>query len=230
MVNSGFTKVCLTFTIFITDLASPHGTLLKKNTRSLVSIIATISLFLGLASSIPAAFAYGNNTQWQIGASGTCNVAAFCADIGLPAGTTGGFWGWCAYGGSTGSAAPGTTGTQGDCQFTVYVNAPNQHATNPFHISQDITGWVIAANVPNSLCNANPPGTPCFFNTAGTMEFAGPGSPAPTGVTIPMPCTSNPADTAGNFICDTAIPAVPGHLSFHPAPGVELNIQVSKIG
>jgi hypothetical protein len=31
------------------------------------------------------------------------------------------------------------------------------------------------------------------------------------------------------MVCDTGIPAVPGHFSFHPIPGVEFNVQVNKL-
>jgi hypothetical protein len=203
---------------------------MQRSRRSLVSAISAIALTLGLVSTIPVVFAYGNNTQWQTAFSGTCNVTAYCGQIGLPPGTTGGFWGWCAFGGSNGASSPGTTGTQGDCQITVYIDSPGQQGSNPFHTSQDVAGWVIAENVPHSICSLFPADTPCFFVTGGTVEFTGPGSPGPTGVQLPVPCTANPADNAGNPTCDTGIPAVPGHFALHPAPGVHLNIQVNKIG
>ena len=62
-----------------------------------------------------------------------------------------------------------------------------------------------------------------FLVTSGTLTLSGPGAPGPTGIPIPIP------SPCPGFICDTGIPAVPGHFSFHPGPGVELNIQVNKL-
>jgi len=210
--------------------ASPSFALTKSSVLSALKI-AALALSIGLVATIPVAFAYGNNTQWQVGLSGTCKVAAYCAGIGLPPGTTGGFWGWCAFGGSSGSSAPGTTGTSGDCQITAYIDVPGSHATNPYHISQDITGWTIVTSPgPASICNLYPANTPCFFVTAATVEFQGPGAPGPTGVVLPSGCSADVSADVGNPACDTGISAVAGHTSLHPAPGVELNIQVSAIG
>ena len=192
-----------------------------------VKPFASLTLAALLTMGIPAVYAYGNNTQWQVGFSGTCNVAPVCAALfGFPPGYTGGFWGWCAFGGSS---ADGATGTSGDCQITTYLNAPGSRATNPYHVSEDATSWEIAKG-----SFFLPAGVPGFFITGGSLELTGPGAPGPTGVTIPLAAVCNlsnpPASLIGNPACDTGIPAVPGHMSLHPAPGVELNIQVNRIG
>src|SRR5215472_15549776 len=106
----------------------------------ILTISSTASLLL-LFSILPAAHAYGNTAQWQIGFSGTCNVPTMC---GPPGGSgTFGFWGWCQFGGSTGSTAPGTTGTSGDCQVTQYARSDVGQPINPTHVKVDITGWVM---------------------------------------------------------------------------------------
>jgi hypothetical protein len=69
-------------------------------------------------------------------------------------------------------------------------------------------------------------GLPDFLITGGTVELSGPGAAItgfPTGVPIPIPSPCPP------MICDTGIPAVPGHFSLHQGPGVEFNIQVTKL-
>jgi hypothetical protein len=202
---------------------------MQHNPVRRLAIVSALLLALGLYAITPATLAYGSGAQWQIGASGTCNVASVCASVlGFPPGFTGGFWGWCDFGGSSGSSAVGTTGTKGDCQFTVYLDAPGTQATNPYHVSQDVTSWMIATG-----SAFLPPGTPGFFITGGTLVLTGPGAPGPTGVTIPLGAVCNlsniPTTLVGNPACDTGIPAAPGHVSLHPAPGVELNIQVTQI-
>ena len=82
-----------------------------------------------------------------------------------------------------------------------------------------MTNWVIQSGSPFVF----PPGAPDFLVTSGTLTLSGPGAPGPTGIPIPIP------SPCPGFICDTGIPAVPGHFSIHPGPGVELNIQVNKL-
>ena len=126
------------------------------------------------------------------------------------------------------------TGSSGDCQITVYFNPAGTHARNPYHVSQDVTSWLMASGVPNSLCVLGfGPTTPCFFITGGSLKLSGPGAPGPTHVPIPLAAVCDlsnpPTSLAGNPACDTGIPAIPGHFSIHPIPGVELNIQVNQI-
>ncbi|HYS00840.1 MAG TPA: hypothetical protein VET82_00645 [Candidatus Eisenbacteria bacterium] len=60
------------------------------------------------------------------------------------------------------------------------------------------------------------------------MTLSGPGVPTgiPAHVPIPFPF---PNVGCPPMVCDTGIPAVPGHFSFHPSPGVEFNVQVNKL-
>src|SRR6266849_2916752 len=110
----------------------------------IITLIATVSLLL-FAAMLPGAHAaYGNTAQWQAGFSGNCNVPASC---GPPGGTgTFGFWGWCEFGGSSGSTTVGTTGTSGDCQVTHYGRADLGQPNNPTHLSIDVTGWTIMSS------------------------------------------------------------------------------------
>src|SRR5712691_10777986 len=79
-----------------------------KLVRTLVlsSSLAALSLF-GATSS---ALAYGSTDQWQIGVR---------ENLCLPQRASG-FWAWCAFDGSNGSSAVGTTGTAGDCHSSNY--------------------------------------------------------------------------------------------------------------
>jgi hypothetical protein len=188
----------------------------RKLARILVLTVAFATL--GILANAPSVLAYGSNTQWQTAFSGTCSSqAAFCPfnPPGAPPGVHTGFWGWCAFGAS---APDGLSGTAADCQITTYFGPASS-----IHIAYDVTHWTI-----NTGSLFLPPGVPGFFITpgAGTLEITGPG-PVPPFVTkgvpfpIPNPCPA--------FICDTGIPAMAGHVSFHPTPGVELNIQVTKL-
>jgi len=179
-----------------------------------VFVLGSLLAVMGMFIATPSAMAYGNTDQWQVGFSGTCSSQApSCFGMPPPAIGSTGFWGWCAFGGSNGSADVGTVGSTADCQLTTYFGP-----ASALHISYDIKSWVIQAGSPISL------GLPDFLFTSGTFRLNGPGVPAgvPAGVPIPLP-TPCPA-----MLCDTGIPAVPGHFSFH-APGLELNIQVNKI-
>ncbi len=201
---------------------------IRSNVKKLTTLLPMTLLAFMALSIAPTSHAYGK-AQWQAGFSGTCNNPSFCGFFGFPPGFTGGFWGWCEFGGSNGASSPGTTGTSGDCQISVYVNPPGQTATNPYHISQDVTSWLIDTG--SLVCPST--SMPCFFITGGSLELTGPGSPGPTGVQIPLAAVCNlsniPASLAGNPACDTGIPAIPGHFSFHPGPGLEFNLQVTHI-
>ena len=184
--------------------------------RSLArTLVVTVTVaVLGILANAPSTLAYGSNTQWQVGFSGTCSPQAptgfFC-----PGGVVTGFWGWCAFGGS---APDGLSGTAADCQVETYFGPGTS-----LQIAYDVTHWTISTG-----SHFLPPGVPGFFITpgAGTLEITGPG-PVPPFVTkgvpfpIPNPCPA--------FICDTGIPAVAGHVSLHPTSGAELEIQVTKL-
>jgi len=195
---------------------------MKKYTKLLP--IATFG-FLVL-SIAPAVSAYGLE-QWQTAFSGTCSNLALCgAVVGLPGVPVRfGFWGWCAFGGSDGGSAVGTTGTTADCQITTYFTSGGP--TNPFHASFDISGWTIATG-----SAFLPSGVQGFFLTSGTVEVTGPGATLlgiPTGVVLPLSAACGPVALTPGTPCDTGIPAIPGHFGTHPFPGFEINIQVNKL-
>ena len=197
-----------------------------KLARTLVLAVAFATL--AVLANAPSALAYGNTAQWQVGFSGTCSSNASSC-LFLPPGVTGvrtGFWGWCEFGSSNGGSTVGTTGTTGDCQITTYFGATTGQPTNPFHIAYDITGWVIQANSPFVI----PAGFPDFLLTSGTVTLSGPGAATtgfPSHVPIPFPF-GPPINGCPPMVCDTGIPAVPGHFSLH-SPGFEFNVQVTKL-
>ncbi len=190
--------------------------------------LALVMMLAMVVVITPRASAYGNAVQWQIGFSGNFDVPT------SPFGT-GGFWGWCVFGGSDGSSAVGTTGTTADCQLTFYFRSGVGVSNNPFHFSFDVTSWLI-----DTGGRFTPPGVPSFFLTGGTVTATGPGpsiAGIPTGVAIPLSivCVPNPSPPPGlsplaGSLCDTGNPASPGHFSFNPVPGVNIEIQVTKVG
>jgi hypothetical protein len=184
-----------------------------------VVVLSSALAAFGLFAAAPSALAYGNTAQWQTAFSGTCSSNA-PAGVFCPGTVHTGFWGWCAFGGSNGSSAVGTTGTTADCQITTYFGSGTS-----LHLNYNVTAWVIQPGSPFSL------GFPDFLLTSGTFTLIGPGAvnnpfgfPLHVPISFPFPDGSCPA-----FICDTGIPAVPGHFSLHPSPGAELNIQVTKL-
>ncbi len=182
----------------------------------LVGLVAVLGIVVGVA---PGARAYGNNTQWQTGFSGNF-------------GTSSGFWGWCAFGGSS---PDGLSGSFADCQIANYFFKPITGLQDPFEVDFSATSWVIATG--SAFC---PSSIPCFFLTGGTAVIQGPGAKVlsilfgvPVGVpfSLSIPCGSSsvPSSLAGSP-CDTGVPAMPGHFSFRPVPTVHIEIQVTKIG
>lgn len=175
----------------------------------ILTLTATASLLL-VASMFSSVHAYGNTAQWQIAISATCNAPSLC---GPPGGTgTFGVWGWCEFGGSSGSTAASTTGTSGDCQVTHYGRTDVGQPINPTHIAADITGWTIS---PSPM---SPTGF-SFHLTSFSLECTGPGASSP------VPFTGCSVPPGG----DTGIPPNPGHYSMHPFPGFEFNIQVNQL-
>jgi hypothetical protein len=184
-------------------------------------VLTLILVTLGVFASAPTALAYGNTAQWQVGFSGTCSSNAPASNF-CPGGVHTGFWGWCEFGGSNGSSDVGTTGTSADCQITNYFGSGTS-----LHINYNVTGWVIQASSPFTF----PPGLPDFLLTSGTLTLSGPGvvnAPFPPHVPIPFPF-GPPINGCPAFICDTGIPPIPGHFSFHPTPGAEFNLQVTRL-
>jgi hypothetical protein len=178
---------------------------------------------LGVAAATPA-LAYGSSDQWQSGFAGTFIT---------PQGAFG-FWGWCAFGGSNGSSAVGTTGTTADCAMSNYFFSTRLgEPLNPFQASVDANSWLIATG-----SAFLPPGTPGFFFTGGTATVVGPGAQilhaifgVPVGVPFPISDVCNFSNVPTSIIgspCDTGIPAAPGHFGF-TGPGFEIQIQVTKV-
>jgi hypothetical protein len=184
----------------------------RRLARTLAVTVALAAL--GILANAPSALAYGSSDQWQAGFSGTCSSQSSCPFGPTPATGASGFWGWCAFGGSNGSSAVGTTGNTADCQVTTYFGSGTS-----FHIDYNVDGWVIQASSPLTG------GLPDFLFTSGTVTLSGPGTPPflPQHVAIPFP---SPCPI---FVCDSGIPSIPGHFSFHPSAGVELEIQVTKL-
>jgi len=184
---------------------------LLKHSR-ILTFTATAGLLL-LAIILPSAHAYGNTAQWQIGFSGNCKDPTACGQVAGTESLLFGFWGWCEFGGSSGSTASDTTGTSGDCQVTIYSRTSLGQPINPTHLSIDVTGWTIMSS-PES-----PTGT-SFHITASTLECTGPGAKLPPG-----PFSGCALPPGG----DTGIPPVAGHYSFSPFPGYNINIQVNQL-
>ena len=185
----------------------------KLNRYTGILTLTTTAGLLLLASILPSAHAYGNTAQWQVGFSGTCNEPTMC---GPPGGTgTFGFWGWCAFGGSSGSTAVGTTGTIGDCQVTVYARSGLGEPINPTQLAIDVKSWKIIAS------QMSPTGASFGIDpTTAILECTGPGASLPPG-----PETGCALPPGG----DTGIPPIPGHYSLSPFPGFHINIQVNQL-
>jgi hypothetical protein len=191
--------------------------------RSLVGL-AVVAMVGVLAA--PQASAYGPE-QFQTAFSFNCNPQV--AAVGNFSCTKFGFWGWCTFGGN---------GSTGDCQITIYnfngnVGLPT---FGPTHLNIDYTGWTTGTG---SFFLPTQPTLPAFFATGpGTMTLTGPGAGIfgqffPSSFTCPATAVRSP-----NFICDTGIPAVPGHYTndliplfpFVPAqPGLHFDVQVTRI-
>jgi len=177
----------------------------RVGSRSFVGLLAAAAL--GVFAATPA-LAYGAE-NYQIGFAGTALY---------PAGGFGfGFWGWCAFGGGTGSLP--TSGTTGDCQFAEYIHSSSVRAT--CHQSIDATSWTIEPSVFPGFV-----GIPTFHVTGtATLDPAG---AAPICLTLPGVAPASFTDF------DTLLPAIPGHTSLPSSfliPGSvgELQLQVTPL-
>ncbi len=190
---------------------------IKKITVNVPLILLVFAAFVATP-----ALAYGR-AQWEVTFSFTCNAQP-CAGFG--------FWGWCDFGGS---AADGLSGTSGDCQITNYnfKGAFGIPVFAPFHINQDIHSWHIATGSVDL-----PQGMKGFFADSGTVVFTGTGAGAlglPTNTRINFVPLCTPQ--ALFFLCDTGIPAAPGHYTLNTIPlfglsqqpGIHYEIQVNQI-
>ncbi|HZY46891.1 MAG TPA: hypothetical protein VFE96_03745 [Candidatus Bathyarchaeia archaeon] len=192
--------------------------------RSAIKVAASAPLIvLAFAAFVGTpVHAYGV-AQWQVNFSFNCNGTNACSGFG--------FWGWCDFGGS---ASDGLSGTSGDCQIENYNfdGAFGIPAFTPFHVSQDIHSWHIATGSVDL-----PHGVAGFFADSGTVEFTGTGASGlglPTGTPIDfVPLCSHGLF----FLCDTGIPAAPGHYTLNviplfglsQQPGIHYKIQVNQL-
>jgi hypothetical protein len=168
-------------------------------------ITATLAVFgvSGIFAAAPAQ-AYGPENYQQ----------TFAGTGSLPGGASIGFWGWCTYGGGTGSLP--TSGTTGDCSYAYYIHASTGKIT--CHQSVDITAWTIQQS---SVLNS-----PDFFVT-GTASVNPPNDTACYSL---FPGVFPPSFTD----VDTLLPAVLGHQNLNGATiaGVtwtELQFQLTAI-
>lgn len=167
-------------------------------------VAATLGVFgvSGVFAAAPAQ-AYGPENYQQ----------TFAGTGSLPGGTSIGFWGWCAYGGGTGSLPD--SGTKGDCSYAYYLHASTGKIT--CHQSVDISAWTIQ--------HSSVLGSPDFFVT-GTASV----SSANEACFSLFPGVFPPSFT--DF--DTLLPAALGHTSLNGATiiGVtwtELQFQLTAI-
>ena len=165
--------------------------------RSFLGLLA--SAMLGVLVATPA-LAYGAE-NYQVGFAGT--------GVAPGTGFGVGFWGWCAFGGGTGTLP--TSGTTGDCNYALYVHTSSGRIT--CEQSVDVTSWTIK---PGAI------GIPDFFAT-GTAAV----HPASAAICFGLFAGVFPSSFT-DF--DTLIPGLPGHYGLNGFMGfVELQIQVAAI-
>src|SRR5712692_3394436 len=149
--------------------------------RSLVGLL--IAAALGVFAATPA-LAYGAE-NYQLGFAGTASAP----------GASFGFWGWCAFGGGTGTLP--SSGTTGDCKYALYLHTSSGRVTCEQRV--DVPKWTIE---PGAI-----PFVPDFFGwctatvNASTATFC-------FGL-FPGVFTS----TFTHF--DTLLPGAPGHYSLN---------------
>jgi hypothetical protein len=165
--------------------------------RSLLGLgVATL---LGVVAATPVV-AYGPE-NYQLGFAGT--AVAPGSGFGV------GFWGWCAFGGGTGTLP--TSGNNGDCNYALYIHTSSGGIT--CEQSVDVTSWAIT---PGAI------GIPDFFAT-GTATV----HPASATVCFSLFPGVFPASFT-DF--DTLLPGVPGHYNLNGFQGfTELQVQVTAI-
>ena len=169
-----------------------------------LTAIIPITLFLVMAFSLtPVTHAYGRTHLWQVAVSENCNNPSLCGGGG------GGFWLWAEF----------DSGGQGDATGTGCGHlVPALGFAGANHFNADITGWTVAAGSAGPLT---------FFVTGGTQTLTGHTGGSPITVPIIGNDGINPASPSNPL--DTGIPAVAGHFSFHPAPGIAGEITVVQM-
>ena len=152
--------------------------------RLVIPAAALVAASLGSAAS--PAHAYGPE-NYQLGFSGTAVAPGTAFALG--------FWGWCAFGGGSGSLP--TSGTTGDCNFALYVHTSSGGVTCEQKV--DVTSWTIQ---PSSVVPF-----PTFFAT-GTSSV----NPNRDSICFGLfPGIFPPTFT--DF--DTLLPASPGHYNLN---------------
>jgi len=157
-----------------------------------------VAVLLGVFAATPAQ-AYGAE-NYQLGFAGT--VVAPGTGFGV------GFWGWCAFGGGTGTLP--TSGTTGDCNYALYIHTSSGRVT--CEQSVDATSWTIK---PGAF------GLDFFATGTATVH------PASAVICFGLfPGVFPPSFT--DF--DTLLPGLPGHYSLNGFGGfTELQVQVTAI-
>jgi hypothetical protein len=204
------------------------------SSKKALAIFPVVLLSLVALSFAPAAHAHGP-PDWQATFSGNCNDPTHCF------GTRGGFWGWCAFGGGTGS--PATSGNNADCQSEGYSHgeACETSLCVDAHFSVSGTAWDIEPSAFNPSVND-------FFITDGFETLSGPTivhALASGALNLPQPpcvvsgqsitCPLSVLEAAGIYGPDTGVVATPGHMSNSicadgvSAPGCHYNQQVTQI-
>jgi hypothetical protein len=164
--------------------------------RSLVALL--LAVLVGASTATPAQ-AYGKE-NYQLGFAGTAVTPGTGSGVG--------FWGWCAFGGGTGTLP--TAGTTGDCNYAFYIHTSSGGVT--CEQSVDVTSWTIKSGAFG----------PDFFAT-GTATV----NPASASICFGLfPGVFQPTFT--DF--DTLLPGVPGHYHLNGFAGFnQLQIQVTAI-
>src|SRR6266581_2245149 len=196
----------------------------------LTPILSVLLMAVAALSFTPMVHAYGA-ANWQVGFAGT---------FVIPGSGSGGFWGWCDFAGGTGS--PATSGTDADCQTSVYFG-PN-HA---IQVEESIAGTAWS----EGSCHLQPCITHTdFYITSGTMTLSGPSAAGIIAIAGPqllsVGCTINgnkvacplsiweilpPACSPGNCIYspDTGIPTQAGHFNLNSVLGQVGDLQVQAV-
>jgi hypothetical protein len=199
---------------------------MKRKVLYVGSLVVAITLLSSFAI-IPAVNAYGK-ANWQ---------TAFAGTFITPGQGSSGFWGWCDFGGGTGS--PATSGTDSDCQVATYTHVPGNPSNFQVHESISGTAWdEEPCTFPPCLTTND------FFITAGTMTISGPtvvqALKAGVGGTLPpsckisgstVTCSLSDWELLGIYNPDTGVPTAAGHFNlnaFLGQPG-EFQIQVNQL-
>ncbi len=145
----------------------------------------------------------------------------------LPGQGSFGFWGWCAFGGGTGS--PATSGTSADCTLDLYGYNTSNPGAFSVHEAIQGTAWSVAPCT--SFCFLQ--NQQDFMITAGTMTLSGPIALGIINIAGPQLVQAGCTITGGTVTCslslweklppgcsqtkgtciyspDTGIPAAPG--------------------